>query len=109
MIKTWIAVAIGFAGLFIGTTGGLFWGALGGGTVGGIAGVSAGAVIGACATTEIARQKGLLNDTQTLEVLNEFKDQAIKKIRSVPKLQINGESRLELDDLDCADVVKELH
>jgi hypothetical protein len=112
MIKTWMAVVLALATMFMGTLGGLFWGAIGGGAVagavGGIAGVSAGAAIGACAVTEIARQKGLLNDTLALEVLNEFKDQAIKKIRKFPNVEINNDKPLEITDLDCKDVINDL-
>jgi hypothetical protein len=108
MIKTWMAIAIALATMFMGTLGGIFWGAIGGGAVGGIAGVSAGAAIGACATTEIARQKGLLNDEQTLEILNEFKDQAIKKIRKFPNVEINNDRPLEITDLDCKEVISDL-
>lgn len=108
MVKTWIAVVIGLVTLFIGAMGGLVWGAIGGGAIGGIAGVSAGAVIGGCATTEIARQKGYLNDAQVLEVLNAFKDAAVQKIQKLPRVPIGGTPKLDLNDLDCADVVKEL-
>jgi hypothetical protein len=112
MIKTWMAVVLALATMFMGTLGGLFWGAIGGGAVagavGGIAGVSAGAVVGACVTTKIARQKGLLNDAQTLEVLNEFKDQAIKEIRKIPYVEISDDKPLEISDLDCKSVIDDL-
>ena len=108
MIKSWIAVLIALASAFAGALGGLFWGAVGGGAIGGLAGVSAGAAIGGCATAEIARQKGMLSDAQMLEVLDEFRDSAIRKIRSIPSVRIGKDGPLEISDLDCNDVINDL-